>query len=612
MSRFWQVQCLAGAIWLAAPALAFGDDSDMELATQALQRLGANVPGAQTGCSSCHTMNAVRLKGWARAANVLNESCLADPGPDDGRPALTPRQKVDCMRLDTNDPSSGFDGKKLGMYAAGARLSGFEQLFRAAYPEGEWQRQYTTFKLQIEMPINGVDALNEAEFATLLAWSLKGTPNLESILGGTDDRPMTCTPRLEFPLESHLLKMKREGWTARNRDLGLQMFACPVGADTLACFTQKKADGSDVFPVAGATAFGRGWDSGVAASSIRVLRELGFDTSYWMRTSPDGRFVGNGREREDDTEVYNGRVSDLQSELAGTGHRDIKINALYDPTFFPDQSVFMFQGTPVGGGVCPMSLLEDPATTVVNFDEQGCRGTGYVGLYQSVGTSIYGDDYLAVAGDFASDVGHGAPRRDGEVAWTADSYLDVTTMINDGEGFVFSEPMVVWTPYLADWALSPSGRLVAGRVAGRDAAGEPKQAGYEIKFIERVISENGYIYEVRDAATLCLDGAKGNFSYDERFFTVYHYVAPGDYAELGFASADDPEFREMLDGGTANVFLVDLSTGQQRRVTRMAAGQAALFPHFRSDGWLYFQVHDNASGKRYIVASDAAVRWGRE
>ena len=39
----------------------------------------------------------------------------------------------------------------------------------------------------------------------------------------------------------------------------------------------------------------------------------------------------------------------------------------------------------------------------------------------------------------------------------------------------------------------------------------------------------------------------------------------------------------------------------------MHAGQYALYPHFRSDGWIYFLVRDKVTNKEYAVASDAAL-----
>jgi hypothetical protein len=610
MRKFLKVLCLAGMGWLAAPVIARADDADLTRATIALQKLGAAVDGAEVRCNSCHALNVVRLNLWGRATRNVYSTCLADPDPSEGRQPLTPLQKVDCLRSNPRDPASVFEPKKLGYYAGGAHLSYFQQLFQAAYPAAEWQQRYDDFQAQAAMPVDGENMLSEADFNTIQLWALRGTPYLERILGRSGDAPTSCTPSLSPELATHIERMSREGWGSHNRDAGLQMFACAPGVDTLECFTQTRTDGTEVFPVASATSFGAGWTSDVAEAKIRVLRELGFDSSYWMRTSPDGRFVGNGY-RAPRGERYAGRVSDLQTELAGTGHRDIRVAALYDPAFFPDQSGFMFQGTPVGGGFCPLSILENPATTTINFTEPECSGTGRIGLYQSVGAALGGGDYLAIAGDYVSDVGRGVPRQDGATEWTEESYLEITPVVNDGERYRALDVTTLWTPFLADWALAPSTSLVAGRIAGRDEAGEPKQVGYKLQFLVKNETPAGVSYEARDAATLCVNGGKGNFSYDERYFTIYHYVAPSDFAEYGFASAQDPEFRRMLDGGTANVYVVDLLTGATQRITRMAAGQAALFPHFRADGWLYFQVHDNASGKRYAVASDAVVRLAR-
>ena len=41
------------------------------------------------------------------------------------------------------------------------------------------------------------------------------------------------------------------------------------------------------------------------------------------------------------------------------------------------------------------------------------------------------------------------------------------------------------------------------------------------------------------------------------------------------------------------------------QITDMPSGQRALFPHFRSDGWIYFTV--KGGGSEFTVASDAAI-----
>ncbi len=54
--------------------------------------------------------------------------------------------------------------------------------------------------------------------------------------------------------------------------------------------------------------------------------------------------------------------------------------------------------------------------------------------------------------------------------------------------------------------------------------------------------------------------------------------------------------------------IADLKTGTSVRITKMKAGQYALYPHFRADGWLYFLVRDMNAQKEYFVASDIALR----
>jgi hypothetical protein len=105
---------------------------------------------------------------------------------------------------------------------------------------------------------------------------------------------------------------------------------------------------------------------------------------------------------------------------------------------------------------------------------------------------------------------------------------------------------------------------------------------------------------------VCLSGGKATFSYDERWLVFHHYVEPGDAAELGFSGPSDPAFTDYLQRGASNLMLVDLRTGTARRITGMSPGQYAVFPHFRSDGWIYFVVR-TLDGTEYFAASDAAL-----
>ena len=52
---------------------------------------------------------------------------------------------------------------------------------------------------------------------------------------------------------------------------------------------------------------------------------------------------------------------------------------------------------------------------------------------------------------------------------------------------------------------------------------------------------------------------------------------------------------------------MDIRTGVPVRITNMHPGQYALYPHFRSDGWIYIQVRDTNASHEYVVASDAAL-----
>jgi hypothetical protein len=84
-------------------------------------------------------------------------------------------------------------------------------------------------------------------------------------------------------------------------------------------------------------------------------------------------------------------------------------------------------------------------------------------------------------------------------------------------------------------------------------------------------------------ATICMPGAKANVSFDERFLVTHHY-----------------------HDGKSDILLHDLATGEEHQVTDVPVGTEARFPHFRSDGWIYFLVDEGDS--ETMAASDAALR----
>ena len=52
--------------------------------------------------------------------------------------------------------------------------------------------------------------------------------------------------------------------------------------------------------------------------------------------------------------------------------------------------------------------------------------------------------------------------------------------------------------------------------------------------------------------------------------------------------------------------LVDLADGSRTQITDMPEGYKALFPHFITNGWIYFLVH-GPEDARWVAASDAAI-----
>jgi len=150
--------------------------------------------------------------------------------------------------------------------------------------------------------------------------------------------------------------------------------------------------------------------------------------------------------------------------------------------------------------------------------------------------------------------------------------------------------------------LSPSTTLIVSRFGNSSG-----QLGYVLRQLDASPSGNSYTVSTPEIARYCVQGGKPAISFDERYMVFHHYVGPSDYADLGYSSPSDPGFADILAKGSSNIVVVDLLTGSRTRVTTMHAGQYALYPHFRSDGWIYFLVRDKNTNHEYAVASDAAL-----
>ena len=353
------------------------------------------------------------------------------------------------------------------------------------------------------------------------------------------------------------------------------MFGCAGAASPRDCLAS--------YPLASSTAFGQTWGNAQPTTTLRILHQYNYTSSYWTRSSADGRFVAHGGGGG------GASIIDLQRNYR------IPAAAQFDPGFFPDNSGFVLQGGTREW--CRQSLLmSNPAQ--ITFTEPECSDIDVVGLYQHVG-AVHGGDYWAVNGQFVSDNGNGEPSAN----FGATSTNKLTPMIFDGSGYQARAQIPVATPNEGDTEISPSERLLISRTANANGAN-----GFTLRKLDATPSGNTYTVSTPVIARYCVNGGKPAFSYDERWLVYHHWVSAADYADFGYASATDPAFQALVSAGTSNIYLLELATGTTRRITSMAAGQRALFPHFRSDGWIYFVVKRvPAAGSEAIVASDAAL-----
>lgn len=520
----------------------------------------------------------VGVNGYAQDSTVTVNVAYASPGTQ-VKPAA---EVLDCLRLEPGHPDSPYYPGKLGIYAAAAHLGWFQDTFKAAYPgDGDtWAIEYGKFKNRVSMPKGNHPRLTQADFDIVAEWFARGLPAMTNYIAA-DTGPTSCTTSITPSVGQHVSAMATQGWRAINHDNNLAMLGCGTATDPRQCLTS--------FPDAASKPYGSGW---ARLGVVRVLRELSFNTFYWMRSSPDGRFIANGATGGDGA-----MISDLQA------NKDIGVHAAYDPGFFPDNRGWVFQGTPIGAAFCSMSLLQsDPDH--ITFSEPACNTVDGVSLYQHLGAGLGGGDYFVINSQFSSDNPFGAVTSDPPAAFGQAATMHLTPMMFDGTHWVGKPGITTAVPFEGDSVLSPSTKLVVSRFGNENG-----QLGYVVRRVDATPSGSSYAVSTPEIGRYCLEGAKPAISFDERTMVVHHYVGPADYAEYGFSSASDPAFQAMLTQGTSNIYLLDLTNGAVTRVTNMHAGQYALYPHFRSDGWFYFLVRDQNTGHEYAAASDAALAW---
>ncbi|NVB84487.1 MAG: hypothetical protein HOV81_39295 [Kofleriaceae bacterium] len=555
---------------------------DDQLAQQALAILAPTSPAQE--CNSCHGMTRQRISYWRALSDTAMTNCITDLSLATQESA---QKTIDCIRAMPTVPTSDFTVKNLGVYATAVRLPWFKFAFWRAYGDAG-DAQYTAFQDAVAMPKTGdAPQLTQEQFDIVAEWFARGVPMLDDTLP-TDPAPSMCTDGISSDVAAHVSAMATTGWRAVNRQNMMAMYGCGTETDPKNCL--------QAIPLASSTAFGATWDL-PGHGTWRVLKDETYVTSYWTRSSPDGRFVGQGV-----ANVPGSYILDLQRDATVT------INTQYDPAFFPDNSGFAFQGSGQSGGnnnVCAISVLTSNPTNIT-MTEAACASAGTLGLYEHVGKALGGGDYFGIDSQFESDDGGKSPTlRDPAADFTAMGYVDFTPMIFNGTKFVPKARVRVDTPFEGDSSLSPSAKLVMTRVAGPGS----KQLGYVLRKVVATPSGSTYTISAPEIARYCLSGGKPGFSYDERWIAFHHYVTNtnADAQALGFTGTSDPGFTPYKTQGAANIYLMDLRTGVPVRITNMAPGQYALFPHFRSDGWIYAQVRDTVADHEYTIASDAAL-----
>lgn len=592
------------SLWGSTPTLRSPVElDDSELGSRALALIAGEGSQALGRCNGCHSVSRATLSLWSAQTRSFSSACLE-------RTRFESQAQLDeayrCLG-EHAEKAAGFPGEAalsastLGVYAAAAHLPWFAFLVENATVNREAQAAHASFVRDVGMPLGG-GSLDQSEFDLLVEWFERGTPGLlELVPSGSAGE---CSVSRSGELSSELDELAQVGWRAKNRETPLLMFGCGPGETGRACLTS--------LPDATALPRGAGWARALPGATMRVLHDNSDRplTSFWTRSSADGRYIASGLSGVADGR--SGQFVDLT-----TGAR-IPGDFAYDPVFFPDNSGFMVQqsgAAAFGGLVCSQSVLQGSPESV-GASNLECNNVGSeIGLYQQVAVGLAGDDYWAVHGPFAADDPGERQLQNPDADFDESASLQFTPILNLGNGFRPGVPVEVATPFQGDPSVSPSGRLLVTRLKGSDALVDDEvlgsslsagQSGYALHRVERTIENGSFSVQLEEVARLCLEGGKAVFSFDERWLVTYRYVTAEDAVELGYLGPDDSAFSSYLEQGASNLYLVDLRTGQQRRITHMAPGQYAIFPHFRSDGWLYFVVR-TPDRQELFVAHDGAL-----
>jgi hypothetical protein len=573
-----------GALALGiAPVAGFAQNPPFEEDPNALERARKHV--AQIGiqqqgkCSSCHSATLTQAEGWYKAASTV-KWCLGKAKPE---------EKPNCLRADPKDPSSPFSARTLGFYAAGAHLGSFRKIFEEAHP-GDPEAafvQHREFLLSAAMPPlkSTVAPFSPEDAEEIVEWALLGLPLARAVVRPDPERP--CVPYVA-PLRDHLVTMSKRGWGVTNAINGLAMFGCEEeGWDARKCLARFPEE-TEKYAAPG------------VAQTLRRLHDRPTRSSYWFRASPDGRYLGFGGGYGETAEPA--ALTDLELAAQPGAASTATFKDAVDPQFLPDGTGFAFTGLekPVQS-LCRMSLLPDllarPQHEKLDLRAEAKCTSKTDGWYESWGASLDAkNSYWMIAATFSGDDGQynaGNPIPIFSV-WDPRPMV-YTELLHDGLAYKTGKSISATSLKLLDIILSPSGRIISGRFGANGV-----QNGFELRRVEPVFGGEGASISFPKVGEVCGYGGKASFSFDERFLVTHQYVEPW--------RPDSP----AIPADTSNIVVMDLWTGKSTRITEVPAGYHALFPNFRSDGWIYFLLRSPDDKSEAVLASDFALRAAAE
>jgi hypothetical protein len=223
---------------------------------------------------------------------------------------------------------------------------------------------------------------------------------------------------------------------------------------------------------------------------------------------------------------------------------------------------------------------------------------------QKIGDNSFGDRFV-ITNDHANDPGtYSANSTDTRLVVGENSKMLVHVAVYDEDENAYQilkKPGSAPMPFKGDTMVSRSADIIASRFGTKQGA----PLGYIIDKLGATPSGPGeYNITTTEMGRVCMVGNKAQLSFDDRFLVTHHYNPERDQPDNGNT--------EFCSSGSADIYMSDFVAKKVVRITKMNPGQFALYPHFRSDGWVYFLVVDQKARKYYVAASDwAAVQLQR-